>query len=124
MKKFKQIDAWVSIIGIIGFALVSMIRFDATFIIGYFAVGAWQVVSMLVHAINGWFCEKGSARYNYHWVVAVILVLALLGMAIYPLLFILLIALLFTAPFMAIGYASMCYKEVYEKMQRPLSQLK
>jgi hypothetical protein len=32
--------------------------------------------------------------------------------------------IIFAAPFMAIGYTMMCYKEVYVKMQRPLALLK
>ncbi len=50
MKKFKKIDAWVSAVLIIGFAVPSFINQDATFIIGYFVVGGWQVISMLLHA--------------------------------------------------------------------------
>ncbi len=123
MKKFKLFDVWGSIILIAGFTVVSLVRLDATFLTGYFIVGGWQVISMLVHAINGWFCERGSKRYNYHCIVAITIVVTLSGFAIYPLLFIF-VPLLFVAPFMAIWYCCLCYEEVYVKMQRPLSLLK
>ena len=124
MKKFKQIDVWVSMSLILAFAIVSIIRFDLTFITGYFVVGGWQLISMLVHAINGWFCESGTARLRYHWTITITIMLILLGLAIYPLLFFILLALLFIAPFMAIGYTRICYHEVYVKMQRPMAVLK
>ncbi len=124
MKKFKQMDAWISIILIIVFTMLSLIRLDDTFLIGYFVVGGWQVISMIIHAVNGWFCEKGSKRYRYHWIVGITLLTVLLGLGIYPLLFIILLVLLFIAPLMAVWYCWLCYEEVYVKMQRPLSLLK
>ncbi len=124
MKKLKQIDAWVSIVLIAGFTTWSLVRLDDTFIIGYFVVGGWQLLSMIVHAINGWFCEKGSRRYHYQWVVTIALLLAALGFVIYPLLFIVLVPLLFLAPTMAVWYTWLCYQEVYKKMRRPMELLK
>jgi hypothetical protein len=46
------------------------------------------------------------------------------GGLLYPLLWIVMITLLFAAPFMAIYYTWLCYDEVYVKMQRPLAALK
>ena len=124
MKKFKLYDTWISILLIVGFTIVSLVKLDYTFIIGYFVVGGWQVISMIVHAINSWFTKKGSVRYNYHYLVAIIFLLAAVGLLAHALLIVVLPILLFTAPIMAIYYTLLCYTEVYEKMQRPLAILK
>ena len=125
MRTFKLIDVWVSMVLILIFIVIGLIKPDYEYIIwGYFITGAWQVISMLVHAIKGWFCEKGGVRYNYHWSVVIVIMVTLLGLAIYLLLYLWLFALLFAAPLMAIGYTAICYKEVYGKMRRPLDFLK
>lgn len=124
MKTFKRIDCWISAVLVILFAILSLIRMDATFIYGYFIVGAWQIISMLVHEYNRSFCGKGSARTMYHRIVIIVLSCALTGFLIYPLLFIVLAGLLFAAPLMAVYYTWLCYNEVYVKMQRPLAVLK
>lgn len=115
MKKFKIIDLWISIVLITGFAIASLINRDYTFIIGYFVVGGWQVISMIVHAVDRCFTEKRGARYVYHWITFISVVTMPLGSFW---------ILLFTAPFMAVYYTWLCYNEVYVKMQRPLAQLK
>ena len=123
MKKYKQIDTWMNgalIVGSIGWGFVT---FDERFLLGYFVVGGWQVVSMIVHAINGWFCEKGSNRYNYQIATLIIVMISALGFVVYPLLIIFFL-LLFISPFMAIWYTSLCYNETYVKMQRPMALLK
>ena len=63
MKTFKKTDFWISCLLITGFIIASLIRMDSTLIIGYFTVGGWHVISMVVHSLNRWFTEKGSARY-------------------------------------------------------------
>ncbi|MEP7255608.1 MAG: hypothetical protein ABI666_07510 [Ferruginibacter sp.] len=115
MKKFKTIDMWISIALITGFGIASIINHDYTFIIGYFAVGGWQVISMIVHAVDKWFTEKRGARYIYHWITFISVITMPIGSFW---------ILLFTAPFMAVYYTWLCYNEVYVKMQRPLAQLK
>lgn len=124
MKTFKLVDFWVSAGLIIVFTVLSIFKQDYTFIVGYFVVGAWQVISMLVHTFKRLFCEKGGPRLQYHKIVIVVLSCALTGFLIYPLLLIMLYVLLVAAPFMAIYYTWLCYREVYVKMQRPLSILK
>ena len=124
MKKFKTMDIWVSIGLMIVFTVYSLIRLDYTFLYGYFTVGAWQLISMIIHTWKGWFTNKGGRRIFYHGIVAGLLILALLGVAVYPILYLEMIVLLFAAPFMAIYYTRLCYHEVYVKMQRPLALLK
>ncbi|MGG9970381.1 hypothetical protein ACQ33O_01200 [Ferruginibacter sp. SUN002] len=115
MKKFKTADLYISIALIIGFLIVSLIRRDGTFVVGYFVVGGWQVISMIMHVVNKWFTEKWGVRFIYHLITLVALVTAPLG-GFY--------VLLFVAPFMAVFYAWICYNELHVKMVRPLDQLK
>ncbi len=116
MKKIKLIDFWISVALIITFLAISLITQDGTFIIGYFVVGGWQVISMVVHMYGNWFNEKKGKRRVYHWITGISLVSMPLG-SFY--------ILVFTAPFMAIYYTWICYDEVFVKMQqRPLYQLK
>jgi hypothetical protein len=120
MKQFKIIDFWVSVGLIISFTSISILEGAKTFlssylIVGYFTVGAWQVISMLVHAITHTFTYKFGTRHIYHWIVFVALITMPVGSFW---------ILIFTAPFMAIFYAYLCYNEVHVKMKRPLDLLK
>jgi hypothetical protein len=115
MKKFKIIDFWISIVLIMIFTMVSIINGDFTFLIGYLVVGAWQVISMIVHIYAGLFIHKAGARYIYHWITLIALITIPIGSYL---------ILLFTAPFMAVYYTYLCYRETYVKMKRPLSILK
>mgnify|MGYP003434189854 CR=1 FL=1 len=124
MKKFKIIDTWISITLIITFFIVSLIKLDYTFLIGYCVIGGWQMISMLIHAIKGWFTHAKASRYHYHVTVTVFAAGSLLGILLPPVLWIVLVVLLFAAPFMAVYYTWLCYDEVYVKMQRPLAILK
>ena len=124
MKKFKQTDYVISLLLILTFVVMSFINQDITWIVGYFVVGGWQVISMIIHAFFGWFNVKNSRRYVYQYIVLIIIVLALLGLIVKPILFLLAYPMLFAAPVMAIYYTWICYDEVYEKMQRPLYFLK
>ena len=114
MKKFKTGDVWISIILITGFAIASLVNRDHTFILGYFVVGGWQVISMLVHVFNESF-PMSKTRTVYHWVTLVSVMTMPIGSFW---------ILLFTAPFMAIFYTGLCYSEVKKMNQRPLALLK
>jgi hypothetical protein len=115
MKTFKLIDFWVSTGLILSFSVLSIFTQDHIFITGYFVVGAWQVISMLAHVFSRTFTQPWGARSIYHWITLLVLVTMPLGSFW---------ILLFTAPFMAVYYTWICYREVYVKMQRPLSVLK
>ncbi len=124
MKKFKKTDCFISSLLIAGFTVMSFVNMDCTFIIGYFVVGGWQVLSMIVHAAFGWFTNGYSYRSIYQYLVLGIIVMALLGLIIKPFLFILAFPLLFAAPVMAIYYTWICYYELNTIMKRPLSYVK
>ena len=115
MKKFKKIDTWISIILITVFAIATIINRDYTFIIGYFVIGGWQVISMLVHVYNHSFTEKKGSRYIYHWIAFIAVLTMPVGSFF---------ILLFTAPFMVIFYTWLCFDEVRKMNQRPLALLK
>lgn len=125
MKKFKQLDCWISCILIIAFIGLGTIGESKNFIIGYFVVGGWQVISMLVHAKNKWFTARNSRRDIYQLIVFFILLLALAGIAARIILGLLAFPMLFAAPIMALYYTWICYDETYIKMQqRPIALLK
>jgi hypothetical protein len=115
MKKFKEVDMWISIILIAGFAIATIINRDYTFLLGYFVVGGWQVISMLVHVYYNSFTEKKGIRRNYHWITLISLITIPVGSFW---------ILLFTAPFMAVFYTWLCFDEVRKMNQRPLALLK
>ncbi|MES2775163.1 MAG: hypothetical protein V4722_13330 [Bacteroidota bacterium] len=123
MLRFKKIDFWISVISIFVFAVLSLINQDETFIAGYFTVGTWQVISMLVHQVNGWFTSKGSRRHYYHLVTLVTVVLMVATPLLYITGFIFFI-LIFTAPIMAVYYASICFRELALLEAKALVHLK
>lgn len=119
MKRFKIIDFWINTGLIISFIIVAILEkgrnFMATyFLAGYFIVGGWQVISMIVHLVARCFIYKGGKRYWYNWIT-------LIAVSTMPGSF---WALLYVAPFMAVYYAYICYRETYVMMQRPLALLK
>lgn len=124
MKKFKLYDAWISIILIAIFTFISLIWLDGTFIVGYFTVGAWQLISMMVHFKNKWFLTGSNPRSIYHKFILGLALALVLGFIIPPVGYVILLGLLFIAPVLAIVYSCICYNEVYVKMQRPLALLK
>ncbi|MBP6431924.1 MAG: hypothetical protein KA319_09165 [Ferruginibacter sp.] len=123
MRKFKIFDVWVNVGLIFAAFIFAIISQKQNFIIGYFVVGAWQIISMLVHVDNDWFREKGSTRRLYHNIVLIIIIISVLSI-FSKLLFAVLILLLFVSPFMAIFYTILCYRETYIKMKHPLDDLK
>ncbi len=110
MKAFKQFDLAISLMLIAGFAIAALMNSSYPFL-GYLVVGAWQVFSMLVHIIGGWFTAKGSPRRKYTWISGILIALALLGKVITPLLFTF-VVLLFAAPVLALVYCNICYREI------------
>jgi hypothetical protein len=123
MKKFKETDIAISIILILCFTIISLIKLDYTFIIGYFTVGSWHLISIVIHLNNKWFTQQKSGRYYYSWIVFGIAITAALGFVFYPLLLIFYL-LLFAAPFMALYYTFLCYSEIRLLNKRPLYDLK
>jgi hypothetical protein len=123
MKQFKIIDFWVSVSIALTALICLPIAPSYAFMVCYFGVGAWQLLSMLVHFFNKWFTDKGSARYNYHCTVFVIILLALFGILLQPILWLVAIVMVFAAPIMILIYCHICYEEI-KCLKRPLAELK
>lgn len=119
MKDFKTIDFIIQVFLVIYLTITSMVNMDRTFIYGYFIVGGWQVISMIVHQINKWYTNQGSRRFYYHRITAATLFIIPSGFII-PNFFIVWVPLLFVAPIMAIYYLAICYREVFYPAKRPL----
>jgi hypothetical protein len=122
MKTFKLIDFWINVVLISFFVILAI--FEATEYIngfgeyiglGYFIVGGWQIIGMLIHANQHWFTEKKGIRNNYHW-FTFFAVLAMFTIVWFY-------VLLFIAPFLALFYTWICYNEIFVKMKRPLADL-
>ena len=131
MKRFKVIDSWISIILIPVFLIVGFITMSTKALPGYFIVGGWQIISMIIHSVNRWFTEHGEQRSRYHKIILVLalVVTGLIGLSqlneffLVPLLFIMFL-LLILSPVMAIYYTYICYEETYVRMKRPMELLK
>lgn len=115
MKRFKIFDLILNILLIISSCVYALFEQEKGFILAYFIVGGWQVISMIIHAWNSCLTYKYGSRYIYHWITLVSLITLPIGSFW---------ILIFTAPFMAIYYTWLCYYEVFVKMQRPISVLK
>jgi hypothetical protein len=123
MKTFKLIDLALNISLILFFAVFTLIKKDYSFIYGYFIIGGWQVISMLIHQSAGWFTRKGSARNSYFTLTLIIILTGALAFLV-PLFAIIYYILLFTAPALAIVYTLICFDECREMRHRPLDVLK
>ncbi|MBY0476612.1 MAG: hypothetical protein K2Q24_03135 [Chitinophagaceae bacterium] len=105
MKTYKQLEIFLNLLLIVSFS-ISIIAFpknDLLFI-AYFIVGALQVTSMVIHELNNWFTAKKSTRRYYHWTVLILLLLFPTGFSFW--------FLLYTAPFFALFYMYICWKEL------------
>jgi hypothetical protein len=123
MKTFKLIDLVLNIVLILFFTILSLVKYDITFIYGYFIVGGWQVISMLVHQFAGWFTRKGNARNTYFTITLIIILTGLLALMI-PIFLFIYYVLLFAAPGLAVAYTLICYDECREMKRRPIKSIK
>lgn len=117
MKTFKQIDFYGQVITIIVLTVLSLVNMDETFVYSYFIIGAWQVLSMVIHLFHKQFIPKKSMRLNYTIATGIMVALMFTLVFFYVLLFI--------APILALYYLYICGDELFYKMKRrPLYQLK
>lgn len=116
MRVYKYFDAFVSLFLILFFGIRYLYNnsYD-TLIAGYIITGAWQGLSMGIHASEKWFTRKYSWRNVYHWIALISVITLPLGS--FWILF-------FTAPWMAIFYTILCFTECLVKIRRPLSLIK
>ena len=116
MKTIKFIDLTISILLFAWFTIKVWYEGTGILITGYFILGGWQSLSMIVHATMGWFTGKNNTRFIYHWIVFISVLTMPVG-SIW--------VLLYAAPFMALFYTGLCaYELKYLYRKRPLSLLK
>jgi len=119
MKRFKELDFAISVALIIFFAVAAILNKKGmgnnNLIIGYFVVGGWQCLSMIIHTAAEYFTKKWGRRFYYQWIslVAVVTIPAGSVWVLYPL-----------APLMAVYYTYICYDETFIRMKRPMELLK
>ncbi len=105
MKLFKQIEFYSSVLLMLTFLVSWLITRDGGLLFtAYFVVGALHIVGMIIHAAAHWFTNSHSLRLYYHWLVVIMLGLVPLGIGLW--------ILLFAAPFMAITYTWICWREL------------
>lgn len=118
MKKFKEIDFYISTGLITTFTILTLVEgggfFSENLILGLIVVGTWQSISMLTHAIRQSFTQN-HLRSAYHIISLFTLITLPLGS------FWILPAI---APIMAVFYTWLCYDETFNRMRRPLSYIK
>lgn len=124
MKKFKRADYIISTVLIIGFIACYYLKTEKTYFTGCLVVGGWQILSMIVHAINRCFINKNGLRFIYQYVVLILIVTVIVSVLFLDSGITILNFLYYTAPAMAIFYTWLCYHEVTVKMRRPLALLK
>lgn len=125
MKALKLADLFIQILLMFSAIVAIIIGTDKMLILCtcYFIIGGYQLSGMLIHEFNNWFTARGTTRRYYHnisYTIAICMILTPLvkftGIVFFPLLYI--------APFMAIYYIWLCYKETFIYLKRPLSILK
>lgn len=119
MKTFKRIDLAVQVALIISFTITILIAGIKALINGFLVIGAWQLLSMVVHFLNKWHGSKGGRRYNFQLVILSLALLVCL-MPVFPVLFIVLYFAVFIIPILVICYAWICFMEVFHYVKRPL----
>ena len=124
MKIIKLYDAWIQAGLILVLTILSIIKNDGTFFIAYCIVGVWQLVSIFIHVLNGWFKGANYYRYYYNWVLVIMAIAFLIGLIIPVVIMIFLYLLIWSAPFMAIVYCIICFRELSVLNKRPLAILK
>ena len=123
MKQFKMVDFWISVGLIISYTIIFAIEpkmqlmANGYLIQGYFIIGSWQVISMIVHILYRNTLPLSTVRKMYNWITLVCVVTMPMGL-------IMLAILLCASPFMAIFYTCICGVELFSKPKRPLDILK
>ena len=124
MKKFKIADYIICTVLIIGFIAYYFFKIEKIYFTGCLVVGAWQILSMIVHAVNKCFINKNGPRFIYHCVILILIATLIVSVLFLDSGTTILNFLYYTAPTMAIFYTWLCYHEVTLKMRRPLALLK
>jgi len=120
-RKYRIIDAVIQVALLIAWLLMVFIKAKYA-IMFYFIVGAWFLVSLVVHRLLD--SDRNSAYNVFLVIVASIVVAVALGFIISPVFFIVLYMLLFCGPVMALLYTYVCFTEMKRLNTRPINLLK
>lgn len=117
MKKLKQFELYLNFLLIFGFTITYILTKNNNLLfIAYYTVGAVQLISMIAHAVKQELTGSRSWRIYYHWLTAILLLLTPLGIGLF--------ILLYAAPFMAITYTYICWRELQFLKLREFVHLK
>ncbi len=117
MKRLKQFELYLNVLLLLGFVISYIISGEKSLLfISYFTVGAVQLISMIGHALTHELTGNRSWRLYYHWLTAILLLLTPLGVGLF--------ILLYAAPFMAITYTYICWRELQYLKLREFVHLK
>lgn len=126
---YKLFDLSVQLLSFI--AGLSMLFFDIRepyLFYTYFFVGAWQLLSLLIHWIDNkglqFFSERQFYAKTVLWFIIAGTICALLLLIKVPAIFLYLFASLLFTPLLAIWYMSICYREIIHLRKRDLIHLK
>jgi hypothetical protein len=101
MKTFKLID----ITGQLILTIIALYLRDFTgFMVFYFGVGGWQVISCLVHVLAMPRSERNASRRAYEWTLIVVLLIGVLIAYV----------MIFIGAIMALWYCITCIAEMAE----------
>jgi hypothetical protein len=132
MKTYKWFDFYMQLLMIpAGFVFGFLANRPEMFFYPYFTVGAWQVISCIIHAsIKGYYPVRGRNSYEKTIIamlgIGFILIVPLWigadGLAGFVIAY--LAVMLIVSPFLAIWYAVICYREIMLLENKELSELK
>ena len=123
MRTIKLYDTWIQIILIFVFTTLSVLNPNNSFLIGYFVVGAYQVINTILHALFN-FKSPSKYRHYYNLTMVYLSIVVAIAFLVPSILFIIAYIMLFISPFLAIAYNAICFYEVKKLHERPLAQLK
>ena len=118
MRPWQHVDLAVQALLLLGFtvAVLTYNSFEAL-LTGYFVVGGWQLLGMLVQQVHGRLVRRWNFRWWNHIVVLGIALVAAFSAALDQLLLIV-IALAIASPFMALVYFSLCVHELLHSREK------
>jgi hypothetical protein len=117
MKVFKAAD-WIISTALILAGVIAVLLRPSCWWLAYLVIGGWQVFSLLVHRLWGWFQTSRGDRMCYTWAVGSIGLFVLLA-EWQPVFGIIYLFLFITSPVLAAWYARLCFLEWRSCRQRP-----
>lgn len=121
MRFFKEIDLWIQGGLLVAHLIAWSIGGIDYLYLAYLTIGAWQLISCLVHALHKDQFISSRSRSKYH---TVLLALLALNIVLIPVWILAGIIMLFVTPFIAIWYFVFSYNELKILRHRHLLQLK